>query len=59
MPSQHKHYPVAYRPPGELRAWLLAYAKQTGRAVNAIITQALSELRDREQANSTDQQDDC
>jgi|GEM_PF-2547207 len=52
MPSQHKHKPVAYRPPADLRGWLLAYAAQTGRAVNAIITQALSEYRERiEQAD--------
>ena len=45
MPNQHKHKPVAYRPPAELRDWLLAFAKRSGRAVNAVITDALSEYR--------------
>jgi predicted DNA-binding protein len=41
VPSQHKHLPVAYRPPAGLRSRLLAYATATGRPVNAIITEAL------------------
>ena len=52
MPGQHKHPPVAFRPPEGDRAWLLAHAKATGRPVNAIITEALAAYR-REQEGRT------
>ena len=41
MPSQHKYPPIAYRPPVAVREPLLARAEQDGRAVSAIITEAL------------------
>lgn len=47
MPSQHKHPPIAFRPPEGDRLWLTGHAKQTGRPVNAILAQALSEYRQR------------
>jgi WhiA C-terminal HTH domain len=46
MPSgRHKHKPLSYRPPAAERAWLLAYADKTGRAVNAVLTDAVRALR--------------
>lgn len=45
MPSQHKHAPIPFRPPEGDRAWLLQHAEWTGRAVNAVLTAALSEYR--------------
>lgn len=45
MPSQHKHPPVPFRPSEDDRLWLLRYAAQTGRAVNAILREALADLR--------------
>lgn len=47
MPSVHKHNSIPFRPPAGDRAWLLERAKQTGRAVNAILTEALREYRER------------
>lgn len=58
MPSQHKHQPVAYRPPADVRDWLRALAARTGRAVNGIITDALREYRaahDSDQESGEDQ----
>jgi Arc-like DNA binding domain len=45
VPSQHKHLPISYRPPAELREWLYAHAEATGRSVGSILTQALEEAR--------------
>jgi hypothetical protein len=45
MPSQHKHRPIAFRPPEGDRAWLLEYALRTGRPVNAILAEALADKR--------------
>jgi hypothetical protein len=45
MPSQHKHPPVSFRPPEGDRAWLLAYAKETGQPVNHILAKALAAFR--------------
>jgi hypothetical protein len=42
VPSQHKHSPIPFRPPEGDRARLLAYAEQTGQAVNRILTEALT-----------------
>jgi hypothetical protein len=41
MPNQHKHPPIAYRPPVAIRARLMAHHDQTGMAVSAILTTAL------------------
>ena len=45
MPSQHKHRPIAFRPPEGDRSWLLEYAKATGQPVNRILAEALAGLR--------------
>lgn len=41
--DRHAHPPIAYRPPVDVRAPLVARAEQDGRAVSAIITEALRE----------------
>lgn len=53
MPDRHKHTPVRFRPPEPDRLWLLQLADKTGRAVNAILTEALSEYRSRREDPST------
>lgn len=45
MPSQHKANPVTFRPPECDRLWLVTFAEKTGRAVNAILTEALADYR--------------
>jgi hypothetical protein len=45
MPSQHKHNPIAFRPPEGDRLWLLAYAQRTGQPVNRVLAEALAEYR--------------
>ena len=45
MPSQHKHQPIAFRPPEGDRAWLLEYARLTGKPVNKILAEALAAYR--------------
>jgi hypothetical protein len=45
MPSQHKHQPIPFRPAVRNRAWLLEEAKETKRAVNAILNEALASHR--------------
>jgi hypothetical protein len=47
MPSKHKHPPLAYRPPEDVRERLRAFAERTERRVNAIITEALADYLDR------------
>ena len=47
MPSAHSKNPVPFRPPAAEREWLAAYAKETGRPVNAILTEALRLFRKR------------
>jgi predicted transcriptional regulator len=51
MPSQHKHPPVTFRPPPDLREWLYAHAEATGRSVGSILTQALEEARRAEEGH--------
>jgi hypothetical protein len=55
MPSQHSHPPISIRPPEQLRAWLIAYARQHDRPVRWVITEALEEYRARhdQEGNST------
>jgi len=50
VPSQHKHPPIAFRPPEGDRAWLLEYAAATGRAVNAVLAEALAAYRAAQEA---------
>lgn len=45
MPSQHKYPPLRFRPPEDDRIWLIDLAEKTGRAVNAILADALREYR--------------
>jgi len=46
MPNQQKYRPISFRPPEAYRLWLIAYAKQTGQPINAILAEALREYRD-------------
>jgi hypothetical protein len=41
MPNQHKHAPISWRPPAELRGRLDAHTAETGRPVRAVITEAV------------------
>lgn len=47
MPNVHRSNPVQFRPPADDREWLLARAEATGLPVNAILTQALREYREK------------
>ena len=47
MPSQHKHPPIPFRPPGPERDWLLKYAADNDVPVNSVLTEALREYRAR------------
>jgi hypothetical protein len=47
MPDRHKHTPIRFRPPEADRSWLMKRAGETGRAVNAILAEALAEYRER------------
>jgi len=47
MPGQHKNSPLRVRPPADVRERLERYVTATGRAVNAIISQAIREWLDR------------
>ncbi len=54
MPSAHKHPPIPFRPPEEDRARLLAYAQASGRAVNAILAEALREYLGKNARDASD-----
>jgi hypothetical protein len=56
MPSQHKHPPISFRPPEDLRDWLMKHAAATGQAVNRVVTEALSEYRARNDPDISDQE---
>jgi len=43
---------VSYRPSSDDRKWLGAYARQTGRSVNAVLNEALAEYRARRTGDS-------
>ena len=45
MSSQHKHTPISLRLPEDDRAWLLQYARLTGKPVNKILAEALAAYR--------------
>lgn len=45
MPDRHAQTPISIRPPKDDRAWLEAYARETGRPVRAILVEALARYR--------------
>jgi predicted NAD-dependent protein-ADP-ribosyltransferase YbiA (DUF1768 family) len=48
MPNQHKVRAFTFRPETEDdREWLLAHAEKSGRPVNAVLREALSDLREK------------
>jgi hypothetical protein len=49
VPNVHASNAIPWRPPAgtDLRDWLRAHSEETGRAVNAVITQAVTEHRER------------
>jgi hypothetical protein len=49
-PDRHAQNPISIRPPKDDRAWLEAYARDTGRPVRAVIVEALAEYRARRTA---------
>jgi hypothetical protein len=56
--DRHKHTPVRFRPPEADRTWLQDFAERTGRAVNAILTEALSQYRSRSDGESAEGKED-
>jgi hypothetical protein len=51
-PDRHRHPKVSFRPPEDDREWLLAHAVKAGRPVNAILREALSDLRKKTEKES-------
>lgn len=49
MADRHKASPISFRPTEDDREWLLEYAKRTGKAVNALLREALALLRDKKE----------
>jgi hypothetical protein len=45
VPNQQKYRPLSIRPPEADRLWLITYAASTGRALNAIIAEAIADYR--------------
>jgi hypothetical protein len=45
MADRHEHKPLRYRPPAAERLWLASYKEQTGKPMNAILTEAVRALR--------------
>jgi hypothetical protein len=45
MPHQHRHPPISIRLSGQLRDWLITYARNHERPVQAIVAEALEEYR--------------
>ena len=43
--DRHKNTPLRFRPPDAERLWLAAYQEQTGKPMNAILTEAVRRLR--------------
>lgn len=50
MSGQHKYSPLRVRPPADVRKRLERYVAATGRAVNAIISQAIRDYLDRNES---------
>lgn len=44
--DRHRYAPISFRPPAEDREWLEHRAKETGRPLRAILTDALSAYRE-------------
>jgi len=57
MPDRHKHTPLRFRPPEPERLWLMDHHEKTGRPVNAILTDALSEYRERHDQDSSSKEE--
>lgn len=47
MADRHKTPTVTFRPPADIRSWLIELARITGRPVGAIVVNALREYKDR------------
>lgn len=47
MTDRHKTPTITFRPPADLRSWLIELARITGRPVGAIVVNALREYKDR------------
>jgi hypothetical protein len=45
--TRHRHAPLSLRLPEPDRAWLLEYAAESGRAVNAVLAEAVALHRKR------------
>lgn len=45
MADRHKNNPITFRPPADDRAWLLAYAEETGQPVRRVLALALAAFR--------------
>jgi predicted transcriptional regulator len=45
MPGQHKYKAITIRPSDDEREWLESHAEKTGRDVNSVVREALSEYR--------------
>lgn len=43
--DRHKTRPLRFRPPEPERLWLATYQEQTGKPMNAILTEAVRALR--------------
>jgi predicted DNA-binding protein len=54
MPGQHKHPPLRFRPSAEGWDRLAAYVERTGRALNAVLREAVDEYLDRHQHESSE-----
>lgn len=52
-PDLHQRNPVNFRPPEEDRAWLYAYAGETGRSVGSVLSEALREYRARQRESAS------
>lgn len=52
MTDRHKRHPIPFRPTEGDRSRLAAYAEQTGRAVNAILSDALREYLERRESDT-------
>lgn len=55
--DRHKNPMIPFRPEMDQRAWLRQHAAATGRAVNAILRQALTEYRNRHEQQHTQGED--
>ena len=50
MPDRHKIQSLRYRPPESERLWLADHKERTGKPMNAILTEAVRQLRAEEGA---------